>query len=700
MLEALNRFAHLASSRSEVIGAAFVILILVMMVIPLSPAMLDTLLALNICLSIVMVISAMLIETPLAFSSFPAILLISTLFRLALTISTTRQILLEADAGHIVQTFGEFVVGGNVVVGLVIFLIISIVNFLVVTKGSERVAEVAARFSLDGMPGKQMSIDSDLRAGLITQTIAKQRRRDLEKESQLFGAMDGAIKFVKNDAIAGLVITVVNLLGGLAIGMIQKDMTFAEAGHIYTILSVGDGLVAILPSLMVSVAAGLIVTRVTKGEADGANTAQDMIRELSQNSKALQISAIVCLMFAFVPGMPSMVFAIGSASLLLLWFKSTPKTRALSAEPHEQAMDFNQLIAQGKKPLPDLLQTQTFSALEVRLPTGLDQNLSMTLQNICRMARNNQVNHLGVMLPVFEFTEHKEEFAEFFVYGVPSLAIHLTDRRICIRCSAEAFASISNEIEVTRIKDNQTGRYLVLCEDTYQTVLNQKNIPFVLFEERILEQIETLLVRKIEQLFTLNEYQRHITLLGEQYAEQLKELERVLPTTKALEVTQRLLGERVSIKNMRSVLNSLIEWGQRERDPQIIAEQVRRGLAEQICYQHTDANRTLKVFVCSMELEQLIRESIRSDGNNAYLDIDSSTAHQMAEMIDQQMQEHLGDKTLPVIVCSIDCRYFLKGILNSIMHSVAVISHQEISSSVQIRVLGNLNVEAAHGSNN
>lgn len=267
MIEVLNRFARLASARSEVVGASLIILMIVMMVIPLGPGVLDVLLAINISVSVVLVISAVLIETPLAFSSFPALLLMTTLFRLSLTISTTRQILLEGDAGHIVQTFGEFVVGGNVAVGLTIFLIISVVNFLVITKGSERVAEVAARFSLDGMPGKQMSIDSDLRAGLITQTVAKQRRSDLEKESQLFGAMDGAIKFVKNDAIAGLVITVVNLLGGLTVGMIQKGMTFSEAGSVYTILSVGDGLVAIIPSLMVSIAAGLIVTRVTKGEA-------------------------------------------------------------------------------------------------------------------------------------------------------------------------------------------------------------------------------------------------------------------------------------------------------------------------------------------------------------------------------------------------------------------------------------------------
>ncbi|WP_288108808.1 flagellar biosynthesis protein FlhA [Limnobacter sp.] len=320
MIAVLNKFARLASARSEVVGASLVLLMITMMVVPLQPALLDVLIAVNISAAILLVISAVLLESPLSFSSFPAILLMTTLFRLSLTISTTRQILLEADAGHIVQTFGEFVVGGNVAVGLVIFLIISVVNFLVVTKGSERVAEVAARFSLDGMPGKQMSIDSDLRAGLINQTMAKKRRSDLEKESQLFGAMDGAIKFVKNDAIAGLVITVVNLLGGLTVGMLQKDMSFSKAGAVYTILSVGDGLVGIIPSLMISIAAGLIVTRVTKGEADGSNAAQDMLRDLGRNSYALQISGIFCILFSFVPGMPRLVFLAAAVALFTAWF--------------------------------------------------------------------------------------------------------------------------------------------------------------------------------------------------------------------------------------------------------------------------------------------------------------------------------------------------------------------------------------------
>lgn len=696
MLEILNKFAKLASARSEVVGASMILLMIVMMVIPMQPAVLDVLLAINISIAIVLVISAVLIETPLAFSSFPAILLLSTLFRLSLTISTTRQILLEADAGHIIQTFGEFVVGGNIAVGLTIFLIISVVNFLVITKGSERVAEVAARFSLDGMPGKQMSIDGDMRAGLITQAVAKKRRSDLEKESQLFGAMDGAIKFVKNDAIAGLVITVVNLLGGLTVGMLQKGMSFSEAGHVYTILSVGDGLVAIIPSLMTSIAAGLIVTRVTKGEADGSNTAEDMYKDLSRNANALQISGIFCLLFAFVPGMPSVVFIVTGCGLIFGWYVASKKSDKQA--PVDTACQFSDMLSNTKSvQMEDVLHAETFAALEVRLPADIEPTTANLIQNICRIARNRKVEQLGILLPLFEFTNHKEDFIEFFVYGVPSLAVAISEKRLSLRCEESQVQSI-DALEYVIEKDTVTGKYEMLCDPVHKPLLDQHQIAYVTFETRILAQIEALLVQKMDQLFTLNEYQRHMTGLGEKFGEQIKELDRVLPITKIVDVFQRLLCESVSIKNMRSILNSLIEWGQRERDPMIIAEQVRRGLFEQICHQHT-YERKLRVFTLGVEFEQLIRESSRSDGSTSFIDMDSSSLNELVDIVEAQCKPYLLGQHVPAIVCSMDCRVFFRQIIQNALFIVPVLSHQEISSNMQIQVLGNITLDAQTNNN-
>lgn len=690
MIAAMNRFAQLASSRSEVVGASLIILMIVMMVIPLQPAVLDALIALNITVSILLVISAVLIESPLSFASFPAILLMTTLFRLSLTISTTRQILLEADAGHIVQTFGEFVVGGNIAVGLVIFLIISVVNFLVVTKGSERVAEVAARFSLDGMPGKQMSIDGDLRAGLITQAQAKKKRNDLEKESQLFGAMDGAIKFVKNDAIAGLVITVVNLLGGLTVGMLQKDMDFSHAASTYTILSVGDGLIGIIPSLMISIAAGLIVTRVTKGEGDGSSTASDMIRDLTGNRSALQISGVVCFLFAFVPGMPSTVFLLASAALFWGWYRSGQSDRAV--EQIDVADQFASLVGQPSSvKLDDVLVTDTFAALEVRLPATLEPTTTNLLQNICRLARNRQVESLGILLPLFEFVEHTEDTLEFYVYGVPALRIPMSEKRMALSANADQLDAIA-DLDYVVERNVTTGHFEVLCDPTYKPLLDQHGIEYQTYEQRLVAQVEALLARKIDQLFTVNEYQRHITGLGEKFGEQLKELERVLPSTKVVDVVQRLLSESVSIKNIRAILNAMIDWGQRERDPLIIAEQVRRALHAQICHQYS-RNHVLSVFILDAEFEQMIRESSRSNTNGAFLDIDSTSLSVLVNSVIEQVRPLAQGQALPAVVCSMDCRYFFRQIIQDALFCMPVLSHQEISPQMEIKVLGSIYLE-------
>lgn len=690
MITSVNRFAQLASSRSEVVGASLIILMIVMMVLPLQPAVLDALIAVNITVSVVLVISAILIESPLAFSSFPAILLMTTLFRLSLTISTTRQILLEADAGHIVQTFGEFVVGGNFAVGLVIFLIISVVNFLVVTKGSERVAEVAARFSLDGMPGKQMSIDGDLRAGLITQAQAKKKRNDLEKESQLFGAMDGAIKFVKNDAIAGLVITLVNLLGGLTVGMLQKDMSFAQASATYIILSVGDGLIGIIPSLMISIAAGLIVTRVTKGEGDGSSTASDMIRDLTANRSALQISGVVCVLFAFVPGMPTPVFLITAAVLFAGWYRASKG--ADSAEQVDTVNQFTDLLAQGKGvKLQDVMTTETFSALEVRLPVDLDPAMANHLQNVCRLARNRQVENLGILLPLFEFSTHSKPDVEFYVYGVPCLRLSPAEKRMAVMADptqADWAQAVAHTIE----RNATTGQFEVLVDPLQKPQLDQFGVSFVTYEQRWVAQVEALIVRKIDQLFTVNEYQRHISGLGEKFGEQLKELERVLPSTKVVDVIQRLLAESVSIKNIRAILNALIDWGQRERDPLIIGEQVRRALHEQICHQYAN-NQVLKVFVLDAEFEQLIRETSRSNAHGAFLDMDSTSLGVLRNAVLAQVAPHAAGRSLPAVVCSMDCRYFFRQIIQDDLYCMPVLSHQEISPIMQIQVLGSIFLE-------
>ncbi|HBR97062.1 MAG TPA: EscV/YscV/HrcV family type III secretion system export apparatus protein, partial [Gammaproteobacteria bacterium] len=296
------------ANRTDIALALLLVGIIFMMVLPLPTLLIDILIAINLCGAVVLMMVSIYIRTPTAFSSFPSVLLLSTLFRLALSISTTRLILLQADAGAIIYTFGDFVVGGNMVVGLVVFLIITLVQFIVITKGSERVAEVGARFSLDGMPGKQMSIDSDLRSGVITMAQARRMRAELQKESQMYGAMDGAMKFVKGDAIAGLLIIIVNILGGVSVGVFQNGMSAGEALQLYALLTVGDGLIAQIPALFISITSGIIVTRVASEDAE--NLGADIGRQIIVQPRAMLIGAVLMFGFAAIPGFPAPVFIV------------------------------------------------------------------------------------------------------------------------------------------------------------------------------------------------------------------------------------------------------------------------------------------------------------------------------------------------------------------------------------------------------
>ena len=304
--------------RSDLALAVLLVMVIFMMIMPLPTLISDILIAFNMSLAIIMLMLGIYLPSPLSFSSFPSVLLLSTLFRLSLSIATTRIILSEGEAGHIIQTFGEFVVAGNMIVGIVVFLIITIVQFIVITKGSERIAEVSARFSLDAMPGKQMSIDSDLRAGVITMADARKRRSNLEKESQLFGSMDGAMKFVKGDAIAGLIIIIVNIVGGIAIGSFQRGMPIGEAMELYSLLTIGDGLVSQIPALFVSITSGIIVSRVTVDE--DSNLGEDIGRQLLGQPNALLIGAAVVTLMGLIPGFPTIVFFFLGAVLGLTGF--------------------------------------------------------------------------------------------------------------------------------------------------------------------------------------------------------------------------------------------------------------------------------------------------------------------------------------------------------------------------------------------
>jgi type III secretion protein V len=356
----MNRALAILAQRADLVLALLIVATIFMMILPLPTLLVDTLIALNMGIAAILLMVSMYLPNPLAFSSFPTVLLVTTLFRLALSISTTRLVLLDGYAGEIINTFGNFVIGGNLVVGLVVFMILTIVQFIVITKGAERVAEVGARFSLDAMPGKQMSIDGDMRAGVIDQDEARRRREIVQKESQLYGAMDGAMKFVKGDAIAGLIIVGVNLLGGMTIGVLQKGLTASEAIKVYSLLTIGDGLIGQIPALFISITAGIIVTRVS-AEGGSSNIGQDIGTQIMAHPRALLIGAGILMLLGVVPGMPTAIFAIIAFSVALLGYTLHRGAREVVDQKTGKVTTVPAMAAAGEKPKARAEPTDDFA---------------------------------------------------------------------------------------------------------------------------------------------------------------------------------------------------------------------------------------------------------------------------------------------------------------------------------------------------
>ncbi|MDX5626662.1 MULTISPECIES: type III secretion system export apparatus subunit SctV [unclassified Brenneria] len=686
----LNRIALSAMQRSEVVGAAIVMSIVFMMIIPLPTSLIDVLIAFNICVSSLLIVLAMYLPKPLAFSTFPAVLLLTTMFRLALSISTTRQILLQQDGGHIVEAFGNYVVGGNLAVGLVIFLILTVVNFLVITKGSERVAEVAARFTLDAMPGKQMSIDSDLRAGLIEAHQARQRRDNLAKESQLFGAMDGAMKFVKGDAIAGLVIVFINMLGGFAIGVLQHDMAAADAMHVYSVLTIGDGLIAQIPALLISLTAGMIITRVSaEGQPIDANIGREIAEQLTSQPKAWIISAIGMFGFALLPGMPSLVFmAISLASLgsgvFQLW-----RIKQQGILSHSQAEADNLPAEQnGYQDLRRFNPTRAYLLLFHSSMQGTPATLSL-VQHIRRL-RNRLVYQFGMTLPSFdiEFSEHldEDEF-QFCVYEIPHVKATLNTERLAVPCSAIDPDQQGDAIVGSALRDESAWCWV----SPSHPALEQEDCPRWSAQALILLRMENAIHRSGAQFIGLQESKAILTWLESEQPELAQELQRIMPLSRFAAVLQRLASERVPLRAVRPIAEALIEIGQHERDVHALTDYVRLALKSQICHQYSRQN-CLHVWLLTPETEELLRDSLRQTQNETFFALTQDYAATFLEQLRRAFP--LSAPAAGQILVAQDLRSPLRALLQEEFHHVPVLSFTELGSHLSINVLGRFDLYA------
>lgn len=682
----MNKLLYHMRTRPELLILALVMMIVSMLIIPLPTYLVDFLIGLNIVISMLVFMSSFYIDRILSFSTFPAVLLITTLFRLALSISTSRLILNDADAGEIIATFGLFVIGDNLVVGFVIFAIVTIVQFMVITKGAERVAEVAARFSLDAMPGKQMSIDADLRAGVIDAEGAKERRSVLERESQLYGSFDGAMKFIKGDAIAGIIVIFINFIGGISVGVSQQGMSMSNALSTFTMLTIGDGLVAQIPSLLIAISAGFIVTRVS---GDGDNMGRTMMGQLFSNPFVLVITAGLAMAIGFLPGFPLFVFVILASLFAGLFFYK-----------HRMKQQKNKTAGSGKaESAPDEALFNDSHAIDSSLGLigDLDKISSETVPFII-LVPANQLEKLEKE----KLSDHLR--SQFFIdYGIklPDLLLRasntLAENRVMILINeirADEFVLHFNRLCVVNSTDElmQLGIETVIDEGRIWIEPQDKatlvNLGYQLRSavDELYQNMAVLLSRHVNEYFGVQETKDMLDKLENKFPDLSKEAMRHATVQKIAEVLQRLLSERISVRNMKLIMESLALWAPREKDVISLVEHIRGALSRYICHKFA-VNNELRAVVLSAEVEDKLRKGIRNTSSGSFLNLEPAVSDELMDLFSANLDNLFIAYKDIVLLSSVDTRRFIKKFIETRFRDLEVISFGELSENVSVNVI-------------
>ncbi|RWC50598.1 MAG: EscV/YscV/HrcV family type III secretion system export apparatus protein [Mesorhizobium sp.] len=689
MSERLLQFLARLSRRSDLVIALLLLVAVVMMLIPLPTFLVDILITANIAISVLILLASFYVSHPLQFSSLPSVILIATLFRLAITITTTRLILLQADAGEIITAFGTFVVGGSIAVGLVIFLIITVAQFIVVARGAERVAEVAARFTLDALPGKQMSIDAELRNGDIDQVEARRLRQQLERESQLFGAMDGAMKFVKGDVIAGIVIILVNLVGGFAVGTLQHDMSLGDAAATYSLLTVGDGLVAQIPALLVAVAAGTMVTRV--GSADGTgDLGQQITSQLLRDSRALALAAVIMVGLAMVPGFPFIVFLMLGACFAAGAYAVNRRTAQES-----ETKDIGQLPEQsGNSASLSAIPTGTLPPsyrVVVRFGTELGRSIpEPEFATLADGVRRELFGDLGVDVPAIG-TQVDEMLSprsiRIDLEGAPILDAEIPADRVLV----EADATHLDLLEVTYEKGPSVAgqRKFVWVDDSDISVLKEAGFAFSTPAETAATWTGNSLRLYAGHFVGIQETRRLLSDMEPDYAELVRQAQETVPLQKIAEVLRRLVGENVPIRNLRLILEALIEWGQREQDVVLLTEYVRTSLKRQISFRSAGRNNIIAAYVLRRSAEDILRNAVQSTSTGTFLNLSDDDAQALVTEIERALGQDATDAA-PVVLAAMDVRRHMRSLLMHNGIELPVLSFQELAQEFNVQPLATI----------
>lgn len=679
--------------RGDIALAVGVLTILVVLILPLPPVLLDLSLAISIILSVLILMTALFIHTPLEFSAFPTVLLIATMLRLALNLASTRLILAHGHegteaAGHVIQAFGNFVMSGNFVIGIIVFTILVIVNFVVITKGSGRIAEVAARFHLDSMPGKQMAIDADMSAGLIDEKEARQRRKTLEEEGGFFGAMDGASKFVRGDAIAGLLVVFINVIGGMIIGIAQQGLSFADAAHSYTILTVGDGLVTQVPALIVSTAAGLLVSKAgISGSADKA-----LMRQLSGYPKALGMSGAVMLVMSLLPGIPMLPFLAlgGGASALAFMFHNRAKVVAAAEAKKtdaevKTAEAAEEPIATALK-IDDLKVELGYALLPmVNSPDGTDR-----LTEQIKALRRSLATEMGFVMPAVRILDNVQLDANAYVIKIKEVEAG-SGKVWAGQYMVMDPAGGQVKLPGTHTTEPTFGLPATWIDASLKEEATMQGYTVVDAATVLSTHLTELLKSNMAELLSYGEVQKLLKELPKEQAELLKDLVPTLITVSGIQrVMQILLGERVSIRDLSTILEGIADGAAGSRNPVTLAEHVRARISRQICAQYSSHTGYLPLIALSAKWEQAFAESIVGQGEDRQLAMQPSKLSEFITLVRERFEEAAREGEAPVLVTSSGIRPFVRGIVERFRAQTPVISQSEIHPHARLKTVGSI----------
>ena len=669
--------------------SVLVIGILLILIIPIPTWAIDIMLTLNISISVVVLLATLYLQRPTEFAVFPSLLLLLTLFRLSLNVATTRVILSEADGGNVIAAFGGFVTAGNPLVGIVIFGILVIIQFVVITKGATRISEVAARFTLDAMPGKQMGVDSDLNAGLLTEQQARDRRRAIEREADFYGAMDGATKFVRGDAIAGLIITIVNILMGLIIGTYMLGMTLGEAATVYTVLTVGDGLVSQVPSLIISIAAGLVVTRTVSDE----NLGRDLSVQLTRYPRALGVSALMLAGFGIVPGMPTIPFMTVAIFLAILTYFAS-QTHVRQALLDEETAADEEAAAHELPPArtEDLL---TIDALKIELGYGLitmaDPGQGGDLLTRIQVIRQQIATKMGFIVPVIRIVDNMRlrpnEYQVKLRESVIASYELMPDHYLAMNPGL-----VEEEVEGYPTQEPAFGLQAVWVPARDRDRAERLGYTIVEPSAVVATHLTELLLGHADELLTREDVQSLVNHVKESAPTVVDELiPKLLSMGELQKVLHNLLRERVSIRNLEIVLEVLCDYAPRTRDAEVLTEYARHALAREICAGYADEDSVLRVVTLAPSLEQEILEAVNTAATGDYVPVSPERAEAISSRSASALQPLIASGQDPIILTSAPVRRYFRRIVERHIPKVVVLSYNEIDPAVALESVGQVN---------